>query len=85
MSKMDAIKREIERKRKQLEDANLVGGNKKYFKRGELIAKHEEEYLKRHGLLQSSSAATSGSSNSKSSDNTDGNERTVYTVFIVPL
>ncbi|ODM93416.1 Pre-mRNA-splicing factor 18 [Orchesella cincta] len=51
---MDILKKEIERKRKQLEDANLVGGEKKYFKRGELIAKNEEDYLKRHGLIKAS-------------------------------
>lgn len=61
---MDILKKEIERKRKQLEDANLVGENKKYFKRGDLIAKHEEEYLKRHGLLKAQSAAAAGSSGS---------------------
>jgi pre-mRNA-splicing factor 18 len=50
---MEAIKAEIERKRKQLADSNvLVSGGKKYFKRSELIAKNEEDYLKRHGLLK---------------------------------
>jgi hypothetical protein len=44
---MDLLKAEIERKRKQAQE--LTGG-RKYFKRAELISKHEEEYLKRHGL-----------------------------------
>jgi len=44
---MDILKAEIERKRKA---AAEISGGKKYFKRAELIAKHEEEYLKRHGL-----------------------------------
>lgn len=80
---MDAIKKEIERKRKQLQEANLGGGDKKYFKRSELIAKHEEDYLKRHGLLKSPSATTSVSRNSKSGEK-DGNERTVSTVVLLP-
>jgi hypothetical protein len=55
---MDIIKAEIERKRKQVTEANL-GAGKKYFKRSELIAKHEEDYLKRHGLQKAASAAES--------------------------
>lgn len=47
---MDILKAEIERKRKQLQDSNVVQGGKKYFKRSDLMAKNEEEYLKRHGL-----------------------------------
>ena len=43
---MDAIKAEIARKRKQLEEAKLVTESKKYFKRGELLSKQEEEYVK---------------------------------------
>lgn len=48
---MEAIKAEIERKRKQLEDSKILpAGGKKYFKRSDLMAKNEEDYLKRHGL-----------------------------------
>ena len=43
---MDVLLAEIERKRKQI-DSNEVTSNKKYFRRGELAAKQEEEYLKR--------------------------------------
>ncbi|ODM95472.1 Pre-mRNA-splicing factor 18 [Orchesella cincta] len=80
---MDILKKEIERKRKQLEDANLVGGEKKYFKRGELIAKNEEDYLKRHGLIKASQdsaeagraaaiANNSSSSSDKNKEQKDG-------------
>ncbi|KAF9418593.1 hypothetical protein HW555_004641 [Spodoptera exigua] len=48
---MDILKAEIARKRKLLEEKNLLDPtkNKKYFKRGELIAKEQEEYLKKYG------------------------------------
>ncbi len=36
---MDFLKKEIERKRKELDEANLLNSNKKYFKRGELEQK----------------------------------------------
>ena len=56
---MDFLLAEIERKRKQIE-SNEVTSNKKYFKRGELVAKQAEEYrkkqeekLRRRGLLDS--------------------------------
>jgi len=45
---MEAIKAEIERKRKLLEDSKVVSVGKKYFKRSDLIAKHEEDYLLKH-------------------------------------
>ncbi|NXC12071.1 PRP18 factor, partial [Corythaeola cristata] len=46
---MDVLKREISRKRQQLEEKELVGGNKKYFKRSELAKKEEEAYFQRCG------------------------------------
>jgi hypothetical protein len=42
---MEAIKAEIARKRKQLEEAQVLSEGKKYFKRADLISKQEEEYL----------------------------------------
>ncbi|XP_022171218.1 pre-mRNA-splicing factor 18 [Myzus persicae] len=44
---MDLLKAEIEKKRKQLEDANLLNPNRKFFKRSDLINKEREEYLKK--------------------------------------
>ncbi|KAJ8724378.1 hypothetical protein PYW08_015852 [Mythimna loreyi] len=48
---MDILKAEIAKKRKLLEEKNLIDptANKKYFKRGELLAKEQEEYLKKYG------------------------------------
>jgi len=44
---MDLLKAEIEKKRKQLEDANLLNPNRKYFKRADLLSKEREEYIKK--------------------------------------
>ncbi|XP_049871146.1 DNA helicase MCM9 [Pectinophora gossypiella] len=46
---MDILKAEIARKRKLLEEKNILDNNKKYFKRGELLEKEKEEYLKKYG------------------------------------
>ncbi|MEE6481529.1 hypothetical protein FKM82_012893 [Ascaphus truei] len=47
---MDVLKAEIARKRKQLEDKELVGENKKYFKRSELAEKEKEAYFEKCGF-----------------------------------
>lgn len=47
---MDLLKAEIEKKRKQLEDANLLNPSRKYFKRSDLLNKEREEYLKKSTL-----------------------------------
>ncbi|XP_076629796.1 pre-mRNA processing factor 18 [Colletes latitarsis] len=39
---MDILKAEIMKKRKQLEESNILQNNRKYFKRGELISKDKE-------------------------------------------
>lgn len=46
---MDIIKAEIARKRKLLEEKQLVDDKKKYFRRGDLIAKSNEEILQKQG------------------------------------
>ena len=45
---MNFLKAEIERKRKQLQEKQVVGPDKKYFKRGDLLQKEKDEYFKRH-------------------------------------
>ncbi|XP_077981211.1 pre-mRNA-splicing factor 18-like [Glandiceps talaboti] len=45
---MDFLKAEIARKKKQLAENKVTGDGKKFFKRGELIAKQEEEYWKKN-------------------------------------
>uniref|UniRef100_A0A8C3DNH6 Pre-mRNA-splicing factor 18 n=1 Tax=Corvus moneduloides TaxID=1196302 RepID=A0A8C3DNH6_CORMO len=46
---MDILKQEISRKCQQLEEKELLGGNKKYFKHSELAKKEEEAYFQRCG------------------------------------
>ncbi|XP_013396115.1 pre-mRNA-splicing factor 18-like [Lingula anatina] len=63
---MDFIKAEIERKKRQLENKELVTSEKKYFKRGELAAKEAEEYWKKHQrLLPGSSGGSDQNSDSE--------------------
>ncbi|XP_015606208.1 pre-mRNA-splicing factor 18 [Cephus cinctus] len=45
---MDILKAEIMKKRKQLEESNVLENNKKYFRRGELLSK-ERETAQKHG------------------------------------
>ncbi|XP_036323014.1 pre-mRNA-splicing factor 18 [Rhagoletis pomonella] len=52
---MDIIKAEIARKRKLLEEKQLVDDKKKYFRRGELIAKNTEEILQKVGYKKQES------------------------------
>lgn len=42
------LQAEINRKRQKVESKDILAPNKKYFKRGDLAAKEEEEYWKRH-------------------------------------
>lgn len=65
---MDILKAEIERKRKQLLDKNLVGPEKKYFKREELIKKDEEEYRLKHNQQQQATSNQDTPSTSSASD-----------------
>ncbi|GBP08084.1 Pre-mRNA-splicing factor 18 [Eumeta japonica] len=51
---MDILKAEIARKRKLLEEKKILDPAKKYFKRGELLAKEQEEYLQKYGPLAKS-------------------------------
>ena len=49
---MDLIKAEIERKKRQLQkNSDILAPNKKYFKRGDLAAKQEDEYWRKHERL----------------------------------
>lgn len=44
---MNFLKAEIERKKRQLQEKQVVGPDKKYFKRGDLIEKERQEYFKK--------------------------------------
>uniref|UniRef100_A0A8C7HHN0 Pre-mRNA-splicing factor 18 n=1 Tax=Oncorhynchus kisutch TaxID=8019 RepID=A0A8C7HHN0_ONCKI len=64
---MDFLKAEIVRKRKLIEDKDLIDGSKKYFKRADLARKEEDEYFERCGykvISQQEKADPSTSSNS---------------------
>lgn len=46
---MDILKQEISRKHQQLEEKELLEGNKKYFKCSELAKREEEAYFQTCG------------------------------------
>ena len=46
---MDFLKAEIERKKRQISEKNVMQPEKKYFKRGDLVAVQEKEYLAKFG------------------------------------
>ena len=46
---MDFLKAEIERKKRQIAEKNVLQPNKKYFKRADLAAVQEAEYLAKYG------------------------------------
>ncbi|KAK7102764.1 pre-mRNA-splicing factor 18-like [Littorina saxatilis] len=48
MDFMKTLKAEMERKKRQLQESDVMAPDKKYFKRGELAAKQTEAYLKKH-------------------------------------
>ncbi|XP_075209787.1 pre-mRNA processing factor 18 [Lycorma delicatula] len=58
------IRAEIERKKRQLLESNIIQPNKKYFKRSELVAKQEEEYKKKYGITD----AETKNENTKNAD-----------------
>ncbi|XP_051512139.1 pre-mRNA-splicing factor 18-like isoform X2 [Myxocyprinus asiaticus] len=63
---MDMLKEEIARKRKLIEEKDLVDDTKKYFKRADLARKEEEDYFRRCGYkldMQEEEALPSTSSN----------------------
>ncbi|XP_053207655.1 pre-mRNA-splicing factor 18-like [Panonychus citri] len=53
---MEALKAEIAKKRKELVDSKLIGPDKKYFKRSDLLAKEEEEHRKKIAALRGDGA-----------------------------
>jgi len=46
---MDFLKAEIERKKRQIAEKNVMAPEKKYFKRGDLAAVQQKEYLAKYG------------------------------------
>uniref|UniRef100_A0A3B4AVM6 Pre-mRNA-splicing factor 18 n=1 Tax=Periophthalmus magnuspinnatus TaxID=409849 RepID=A0A3B4AVM6_9GOBI len=62
---MDILKAEIARKRKLLEEKNLIDDSKKYFKRSDLAKKEQEDYFRHCGLKVDSGDEEEPSSSNK--------------------
>ncbi|KAK7499970.1 hypothetical protein BaRGS_00008818 [Batillaria attramentaria] len=77
MDALKSLKAEIERKKRQLQESDVLVPDKKYFKRGELAAKQTEEYMRRHFQLSNSSSTTSDEKDVQSSEKhkTDDEEK----------
>lgn len=79
MDALKAMKEEIERKKRQLQDKNLVGPEKKYFKREDLIKKDEEEYRERilatRGTTDAHESSNANQSDGASTNTIDGQEK----------
>ena len=73
---MEALKAEMERKRKQLLDSNIIQPSAKYFRRGDLMKKEEEEYLKKYGTIGESEQSESKKPGEGSSDGKSGSDQT---------
>lgn len=57
---MDFLKAEIERKKRQISEKNVMQPEKKYFKRGDLVAVQEKEYLAKFGCKETPVTAVEG-------------------------
>jgi len=53
---MDFLKAEIERKKRQIQEKNVLQPEKKYFKRGDLLAVQEAEYMEKYAISKKSEA-----------------------------
>ncbi|XP_066259322.1 pre-mRNA-splicing factor 18 [Euwallacea similis] len=56
---MDILKAEMERKRKELEEKDLLNSKRKYFRRGELTEKTLEQYKNKYNQPEDSSSSKS--------------------------
>ncbi|KAK4883586.1 hypothetical protein RN001_006905 [Aquatica leii] len=74
---MDILKAEIAKKRKQLQDSQLVDSNKKYFKRADLVAKEVEEYRTKYGQICSEERDNHTNASEESSAADRGSEHSV--------
>ncbi|CAB3367351.1 Hypothetical predicted protein [Cloeon dipterum] len=69
--KMEALKAEIARKRKLLEESKVLTPGQKYFKRNDLLAKQEADYLKNQSSTSKPEEAATKQLNKESSGNED--------------
>lgn len=68
---LNILKAEIEKKRKLLEEKELVKPNKKFFKRAELVAKEAEEYRRKCGVGGSEEAEQQSDNKQPGTDSRD--------------
>ncbi|XP_033645314.1 pre-mRNA-splicing factor 18-like [Asterias rubens] len=70
---MDFLKAEIARKRKQLEQSKVVPAEsgQKFFKRGELMAKQEEQYWKKHQKVEETPSTETREEKRRRNESTD--------------
>ncbi|XP_063244257.1 pre-mRNA-splicing factor 18 [Bacillus rossius redtenbacheri] len=73
---MNILKAEIERKRKQLEEKNLLQPDKKFFKRADLKAKEEQEYWQKYGERNDEAACDSSKAAKGGRAEDDGEDHT---------
>ncbi|TKR78186.1 hypothetical protein L596_019036 [Steinernema carpocapsae] len=77
MDALEALKAEMNRKRKTVEEANVIKDGKSYFKRGDLLAKEEEQYWRESKKARKDDEdgefQTSSSGISQSKENVNGN------------
>jgi len=68
---MDFLKAEIERKKRQIAEKNVMQPDKKYFKRGDLVALQEKEYLQK----QTAKSKVEGQNNSSTPESEVKNDQ----------
>jgi len=80
---MDILKAEIERKRKLIEEKNVLQKEKRFFKRGDLAAVQEAEYLAKYGPKKEDLEELRKEADNKSSD-TDNPETALADIPYFP-
>ena len=68
---MDLLKDLVSKKRKQLEENSVANNGTKFYKRGELIKKQEEDYWKRQAEKDAKKNAKLSSQNESDRDHSD--------------
>ncbi|KAK7084901.1 Pre-mRNA-splicing factor 18 [Halocaridina rubra] len=62
---LSLLRKEIEAKKRKLEESSVLEGGKKYFKRGELSAQQSEQYWQQHGYKTGEGGSGQGGSSNK--------------------
>ncbi|CAL4144867.1 unnamed protein product [Meganyctiphanes norvegica] len=83
LSGLSALKNEIAAKKRSLEDKSLIG-EKKYFKRGELLAKEADEYWIKHGGNRDGTSGKDISPNKNASTGSKTDEANVQEAPALP-